>query len=99
MAKAADTPLDDLDDLVASLVGALKVPGEAALVAAFLFAREVVALEREVLRADPELALANRARLERGLVKLDKLGDVLLAAIGVKLDEPRRPGSSTAAGP
>ncbi len=85
MPEEADAPLDALNDIVASLVGALKVPGEAALVAAFLFAREVVALERDVLRADPELALAGRARLERGLAKLDKLGDVLLAAIGVEL--------------
>ncbi len=86
MPKEADAPLDALNDLVADLAGALKVPGEAALVAAFLFGREVVALEREVLRADPELALAGRARLERALAKLDKLGDVLLAAIGVELD-------------
>ena len=85
MAKEAEQPFDALGDLVANLVGALKVPGEAALVAIFLFAREVVALEREVLRADPELALAGRARLERSLDKLDKLGDVLLAAIGVEL--------------
>ncbi len=86
MAEEADSPLDVIDDLVASLVGVLKVPGEQVLVAGFLFAREVVALEREVLRADPELALAGRARLERTLAKLDKLGDVLLAAVGVDLD-------------
>ena len=89
MAKKVEQPFDALDDFVASLVGALKVPGEAALVAAFLFAREVVALEREVLRADPTLALAGRARLERAMVKLDKLGDVLLAAIGVDIDTPK----------
>ncbi len=85
MAKEADAPLGAIDDVVASLVGALNAPGEQALVAIFLFAREVVALEREVLRADPELALAGRARIERNLAKLDKLGDVLLAAIGVEL--------------
>ena len=60
----------DVGSVAINLLGS--IAGEEAAVALFTFLTACVRYEEKVLEANPELALAGRARLEKHLERLDR---------------------------